>query len=154
MFTATRVMRPCRQGQSVTRGTRPMNTRYTHIFGTREMCAYYMAVFVTCYSHTCQGPKGKCVRNEGNSNFAFRARQPHQPTYIATSTYVVEKKSPRNIVLFANWSVNTCNDIIFTRSCYLASPTYTRVMHRYNEHTHTHSCHRINEHINTCNPHV
>ena len=47
-------------------------------------------------------------------------------------------------------NVNTCNGIIFTLSCYLASPLHTRVMHCYNEHTRT--CYGTNEHINTCLP--
>ena len=56
--------------------------------------------------------------------------------------HVAEKKSPWNIVLFADWSVNTCNDIIFTLACYLASPAHACVMHLHNEYTRT--CHHTN----------
>ena len=49
---------------------------------------------------------------------------------FATFVYhVAEFFSPRNTLKY----VNTCNDIIFTLSCYLASPRHTRVMHRCNE---------------------
>ena len=107
-----------------------LNTHYRHTFGSRETCAYNMVLFVTWtsrYKHICQWPWGIWACNEGNSKMCFQSSWIRMPCCW--------KKSPWKIVLFADWSVNTCNGIILTLSCYLASNTHaqadtsTRVSH-------------------------
>ena len=124
-----------------------VNTCYIHIFGSQETCANHGVVSVNWTSrcrHICQGPWGKCARNKGNSELLSE--------FVNFVCHVADFFSPWNIVLFADWSVNTGNGIIFTLSCYLASPTYTCVMHLYDKYSRT--CHRTNEHIVTWLPHA
>ena len=91
--------------------TYTVNTRYRHTLGTPKKCACNVIVYVTResrYRHICQGPWGRCACNEGISKFCSQRSW-------TSSAMSLKKKSPWNIVLFANWSLNTYNGIICTR---------------------------------------
>ena len=117
------------------------NSSQAH-FWVLKMCACNVIMLVTRKSRY----KHRCACDEGISKFCSLFE------FVNFVGHVAEKNSPRSIVLFANWSVHTCNGTIFPLSCYLASSTHTRVMRRCYEYTRT--CHPAKEHFDMCLPHV
>ena len=70
-----------------------VNTRYRHIFGSRETCTYNLVVSVTWtsrYRHICHGPWGRCACNEGNSIFCSQG--------LWTSSAMSLRKNHREIL--------------------------------------------------------
>ena len=105
-----------------------VKTRNRPILGTLKMCANDVVSSVTCNPVTstfARGLEADMLVTMETQSFALWVRE------LRLSCR--SKKSPWNIVLFANWNVNICNGIISTLSCYLASSRHTHIKHHWTE---------------------